>query len=275
MLKLKFKQTGFTLIEIAIVLIVVTILIGYTAALVPVQQEIRQYQTAESEMKSIVNQLVGYAQINGRLPCPDTSGNINGVAAGVIDGREDTDDIVDNVTLAVATDGITDNCKAFFGFVPGRTLGLLGNYDSQGRILDPWGQPYRYAVSDIDTAGTSALIDLVTPNNIRAEGLAAVAPDLILCDGSPTLGNQTSCSAPAATIVDGVAAVVVSTGKDRNDIASNIQVENTDNFHDGTGDKVYIASTRSDANNAEYDDVVVWLSTPRLFSKMIEAGQLP
>jgi hypothetical protein len=73
-----------------------------------------------------------------------------------------------------------------------------------------------------------------------------------------------------------VAAVVISLGKDRGTITSNIQTENIDNFGAGVMvDKVFIFSTRSDANNAEFDDVIKWLSTNQLFSKMIEAGQLP
>ena len=77
-----------------------------------------------------------------------------------------------------------------------------------------------------------------------------------------------------AEVVGNVAAVVISLGKDPAP-ASNIQVENTDDFLDGTNDKVYVFSTRSDVAGAEFDDVVKWLSKNQLFSKMIEAGQLP
>ena len=41
------NQTGFTLIEIAIVLLIVTILLGYTVALFPRQQELKQYRAVE------------------------------------------------------------------------------------------------------------------------------------------------------------------------------------------------------------------------------------
>ncbi len=77
------------------------------------------------------------------------------------------------------------------------------------------------------------------------------------------------------SIVDRVAAVIVSTGKDLGQVASSIQSENSDDLHDGTNDKVYISSTRSDVAGSEYDDLVKWVSTTMLFSKMIEAGQLP
>lgn len=77
-------------------------------------------------------------------------------------------------------------------------------------------------------------------------------------------------------VVGNVAVVIISLGKDFTFAGmSNIQTENVDDFHNGRIDKVYVAAGRSDANNAEYDDVVKWLSTNVLFSKMIEADQLP
>jgi len=80
-------------------------------------------------------------------------------------------------------------------------------------------------------------------------------------------------------VVSKVAAIILSTGKDAgrltNPTISNIQAENLDDLHDGTNDKVYIHSSRSDVGGAEYDDIVKWISPNVLFTKMIEADQLP
>jgi len=72
----KLKNSGFTLIEIAIVLIIVTILLGYTMAMVPVQQDLKQYRQADIEMNRIIESLYAFSQVNGYLPCPawDTTG---------------------------------------------------------------------------------------------------------------------------------------------------------------------------------------------------------
>lgn len=257
-MKTKSSITGFTLIEIAIVLLIVTILLGYTVAMFPVQQELRQYREANSEMNSIITQLVGFAQINGRLPCPDTN-----ALPGTVDGMED-----------ISGNG----CAAYFGYLPSGTLGIDGRYDTTtiGRLLDPWGQPYRYAVSDADFS-TDGDYDFVFQNGIRNEGIANVTADLSICDDSPNAtANQTGCIAAGGNdVVSGVVAVVISTGKDRNQIISNVQSENTDNFDDGTQDKVYVSKARSEASGREYDDVVKWLSLNQLISKMIEADQLP
>jgi prepilin-type N-terminal cleavage/methylation domain-containing protein len=246
-------QRGFTLVEIALVLVIVTILLGYTVAMFPLQQELKQYRHAKVEMDSVIEHLIAFAQINGRLPCPDTAG----------DGLE-------NWVI-----GPPVTCIGYFGLVPARTLGMSGKFDAAGSLLDPWGEGYGYAVSDIDSgAGTDKI--LVTANEIRVQGMAAVQPDLFLCDDSAAPGFDIDCAAAASNLVLGanseIAAVVISMGKD-NDIpaTSNIQAENLDDFNVGTNDKVYILSPRRD----DYDDVVKWISTNLLFSKMIEADQLP
>jgi len=252
---MKFKQAGFTLVEIAIVLLIVTILLGYSVALFPVQQELKQYRQADAEMDSIIEQLIAFAQVNGRLPCPDINN----------DGLEDRDLV-----------GPPVGCLGWFGFIPGRTLGMNGKYDANGTLLDPWGVGYGYAVSASD-AGGNAEVDLVMPNGIRDEGMAIVTPgfDLFLCDDSDTLGNDLDCSpggADSGLVLNLIPAVITSLGKN-NEIpaTSNIQQENQDDFTLGTSDKVYISAPRSDT----YDDIVKWIPANLLFSRMIEAGQLP
>ncbi len=247
------RHKGFTLIEIAIVLLVVTILLGYSVAMFPMQQELKQYRSAEAEMEKIIEHLVAHAQVNGRLPCPDT-------AAGALDGLEDT--------VGAPVTG----CVAYFGFIPGRTLGLEGDYNQNNQLVDPWGAGYGYAVSE--TGGTN---DLVIPNGVRNAGMAAVAPDLYLCTDNTGLTFDLTC----ATAVGGaevlgsnneVAVVLISLGRDNAIPAtSNIQTENIDDFDDGTNDKVYIYSSRRD----DYDDIVKWIPTNLLFSRMIAAEQLP
>jgi prepilin-type N-terminal cleavage/methylation domain-containing protein len=310
---MRSSQTGFTIIEIAIVLLIVAILLGYSVAMFPIQQELKQYRQAEQQMDAIFEHLIGFAQVNGRLPCPDTSGgvgNVPGTVNGVLDGFEDVADNYrnhpdggpgtswaddDNPGDDNIFDGEVDGCLAFSGFLPAGTLGISGDIDSAtGRLLDPWGQPYRYAVSNVNAdANTDSDdgdndigigLDLVTSHGVREEGLSAFSlpsppgtpPDLFICNDSNAAGADLSCAdVSGGDVVTNVAAVIISTGKDRGTVGSNIQTENTDDFQNGTNDKVYIYATRSDVAGSEYDDVVKWISVNVLFSKMIEADQLP
>jgi len=75
------RQNGFTLVEIAIVLLIVSILLGYTVALFPRQQELKQYRDVDRKMDEVIAAIVGFAQVNGRLPCPAIPNS-----AGVEDG---------------------------------------------------------------------------------------------------------------------------------------------------------------------------------------------
>lgn len=239
------QQSGFTLIEISVVLLVVAILIGYTVALVPVQIEVQEYRSAKSEMKQIQQALYAFAQANGRLPCADS------VAAP--DGNEDG--------------GGASNCTTYEGLLPGRTLALNGKYDSNGSFLDPWGQPYLYQVSDDDSDGNGA-DDFVRTDEIQAVGMSVVAPDLNVCEGTTTNAGDNTCNG-TITLAGNVPAVVLSTGKDRAQISSGVQDENLD------GDKVYVMQSRSDVSGSEYDDLLLWLPANMLYSKMIDAERLP
>ena len=154
---------------------------------------------------------------------------------------------------------------------------MNGKFNAAGVMVDPWESGYGYAISEFDAgnAGDNS-VDLVAPNGIRVEGMTNVIPDLYICDDSTVVEDDLDCTEVTGDEVLGsngeVAVVIISLGRDSAiPTTSNIQAENVDNFHDGTLDKVYIFTPRRD----DYDDVVRWISTNTLFSRMIEAKQLP
>ena len=162
-------QSGFTLIEIAIALVIITVLLGYTVAMFPVQQELKQYRQVDREMEEIIDSLIGYAQVNGRLPCADGDG----------DGLEDWP-------------GGTTDCTNVFGNVPARTIAFDGNYNPQGLLIDPWGSSYRYQVTDVDSGvPVDNVGDFTISNGIRTAGIAnltapsVTVPDLQVCNVQP------------------------------------------------------------------------------------------
>jgi prepilin-type N-terminal cleavage/methylation domain-containing protein len=64
---------GFTLTEMAVVLVIVALLIGGMIMPMSAQQDIRYVNETQATLKNIEEALLGYAAVNGRLPRPATS----------------------------------------------------------------------------------------------------------------------------------------------------------------------------------------------------------
>lgn len=124
------QAAGFTLIELAVALVVIALLLG--TLLSPLTAQVQQSRISETQkiLDQINDALIGFAisQTPPRLPCPDTTG-----------------------------DGIEDVCPNAFatqstgGNLPWVTLGVPAT--------DPWGQRYQYRVNN--QIGTSI------PNNFQ------------------------------------------------------------------------------------------------------------
>mgnify|MGYP003385548630 CR=1 FL=1 len=122
------KWQGFTLVEMAIVLLVFGLVIGGLMGPLQTQLESLDRKETVKEIALIKEALIGFALINGRIPCPDTG----------TDGMEDMS---------------SGNCTHAEGTVPWVTLGV-------GR-LDGWKRPFTYRVDTTfaDTADGSGCAD--------------------------------------------------------------------------------------------------------------------
>jgi len=284
------RQTGFTLIEIAIVLLIVTILLGYTVALFPKQQELKQYRAAEQEMDNVIAAVIGFAQVNGRLPCPAIP------------------------NIAVDNGGGVSNCVNYGGFVPVNPIGITGRLNADSLLLDPWGNPYRYYVSNSDVGGVGGTVgraDFVWAGEMQAVGLVDANADgyididgnYLICDDNGTTTNNQCTGANEVfgdyeagppVVYGGAPFVVVSHGKNWSETAVGDELENMGatlsnalptvmaNGPTGLpyllknvagGETTFVRRTSGFAD--DFDDIVKWVSPNILFSKMIEAGQLP
>ena len=61
---------GFTLIEMAIVLMIVGLLLGGMLVPLSAQMDQRNISDTQKSLSEIKEALIGYAMANGRLPCP-------------------------------------------------------------------------------------------------------------------------------------------------------------------------------------------------------------
>src|SRR5689334_24021233 len=69
------RDHGFTLIEVAVVVFIITLLLG--SLLVPLTTQVDQRKIADTRkvMSDAHEALIGFALSNGRLACPDNDGD--------------------------------------------------------------------------------------------------------------------------------------------------------------------------------------------------------
>ena len=109
-------RNGFTLVELAIVLLIVTVLIGSAITAFRVQITYTKTSQAREQIREAREAVINFAIAKGRLPCPSPYPD-----------------------LAPPSDGMEGNCHLPKGLLPWKDLGLPSK--------DPWGQTLRYGAS--------------------------------------------------------------------------------------------------------------------------------
>lgn len=163
-LPMKPATRGFTLIEVAVVILVITLLIG--SLLVPLTAQVEQRKVAETQksLDEIREALIGYAMVNGRLPRPATSPT-NGAENGALCASE-------------------ADCT---GFLPWVALGTAGT--------DAWGRLFRYSVTP---AYANAVFSMTTPATKNVTNFASQVPAVVISSGA----NRPQFDETGAAIAD-------------------------------------------------------------------------
>ncbi|MBI2293578.1 MAG: prepilin-type N-terminal cleavage/methylation domain-containing protein [Betaproteobacteria bacterium] len=259
------RARGFTLIELAIALFIITLVLG--ALLVPLTTQIAQRRISDTQktLDDIKEALLGFAVSNTRLPCP-ASATSNGVESFCTSATPSA------CGAELLTPQAHGRCFVQYpsttnGFVPGITLGLAAT-DAQGYAIDAWGTRIRYAV----TASASANVSIFTSTGgMRTTTLTALAPDLVVCASSSVV-TATTCGT-AQILTTSAPVVIFSLGLN----ATTGGGTSADEAANLNGDQVFVSRVRSDPGSAggEFDDIVTWLSENVLYNRMVAAGQLP
>jgi prepilin-type N-terminal cleavage/methylation domain-containing protein len=236
------KNRGFTLIEMAIVLIILTLVIG--SALVPLGAQIEQRQRAETQksLDEAKEALIGYALTNNKLPCP-ASATSNG-----LEQREPS---------GICTGSATSTTSVISGYLPWSTLGL--------NRQDAWGNLIRYAASKSFT-DTPILLTAVPSITIRSRDLNGTAFDL--SSGIPAAVFSNGKNGYGALSADGITQPGVPGNNP--DEKRNI-TPNSASYYSRTPAPAGTSTTLG----GEFDDMVVWISPNILFNRMVAAGKLP
>ncbi len=162
-------QAGFSLFELALVLIVFGLLAGGMLSNLSGQRRYGEEQRAQGQLELSQEALYGFAISHGRLPCPA------------------------NPTLdSAASDAGNEDCSREYGVLPWRTLGL--------GETDPWGQRLSYYVRQTFTtppasgARAGFSLDSIGNANIRPAAnagnkLADALPAVLVSHGRNGFGG--------------------------------------------------------------------------------------
>ena len=182
-----FSSNGFSLVEMAVVLVILAILMGGLLVPLSAQKDVKNYSEARIYLEQIRDALYGYAIINGKLPCPTTT------AAPTDTINYGHGDSACPLTVLVG------------GVLPWKDLGIT-EVDSWGMqrslTTDPW---IGYWVYRVDPAFTTTFSLTTVASNI----------DIHKSDGT----SLTTASERAV-------AVICTTGKDRVANGQNATFEN-------------------------------------------------
>lgn len=292
------RQHGFSLIELAIVLVIITILIGGLAMPLSAQIQARRIAETRADMQAIHDALIGYAMSNYVAISPpackcsyDSSGAYQSstcAETGLCPASTSTSPTGISFSPSrhylpcpdTANDGIegprnstTGNCEQTRGGLPWITLGVKGQ--------DAWGNRYTYAITPkfgnnkIGFTSMSPAPPATPPTNPSAGNLN-IYPD-------------NTCGTPSAA--KDVPVIVVSHGpngrgaRNVNFISgtptpappSDTSKDELQNLNRGVSllpcgnDTQFVSANPSDA----FDDLLMWVSSNELFNRVCQSGGCP
>ena len=231
------SQSGFTLVELAIVLIIVGLLVSSLIPPLSSRIDQRNYNETRQQLSEIREALIGFAVANGRLPRPATSIN---------DGLENP-----------AACGTEADCT---GFLPWNTLGM--------KKTDAWNKMIRYSVTR-EYANNAFTLATLGSKKIQTRDGNGTASYIV---GAAGACNVSSC-APAVIFSFGKNNWGVTP---EGALIADGSATNADEDANAAATTVFFARDPSDVpNGGEFDDLVVWLPPYVLFNRMIAAGKLP
>ena len=262
---------GFSLLEVAIVLVIVTILL--TAVSVPIASQVQARRMEETRrmLEEAKEALLGFAMANGRFPCPAFANATTNSA-----GRESfctaaTGGCAGSENLTPQAHG---NCSNFYdGFLPASTLGL-SPLDDQGFLQDSWAtrsNRIRYVVftgtvgpgtnpfTSTSAMQAATITNLGDPAQtylyVCASGTGVAATN---CGGT---ANELTTKAPILLMSLGANAPTGGTGTDES--------KNVDN------NIVFVSHAPVTGGANTFDHITTWIPATIIIKKMLDAGKLP
>jgi len=279
------REGGFTLAELAIAFFIIGLLLASAFMPLSTQIEVRNIADTRRTMEQIKEALIGFAQANGRLPCPANPA----LAAG-------------NATAGMEL-YTSPSCTQLIGVVPWATLGVPET--------DAWGRRFTYRVASVfSDAVAQSTWNTATPAS-QTGVLDCTAPvptpsasSFALCSLGEiaVLTRSESDHAVVTPLGSGLAAILASHGKNGNGAYQTTGIPlaaagaSTDELANSSGTTQLIpasgflsfifysrnatpsstgCSDTAGTAFCEFDDIVTMISANTLVSRMVSAGRLP
>lgn len=244
---------GFTLVELAVTLLILTVLAAMLLVPLSGREELRKRKASEATLADIREALIGFAIIHKRLPCPTRENNPGAPAYGLEE-------------LPPCTD-------ATEGYLPWRTLGVPP-FDAWGaprtNTGDPWTGHWRYRVD----RGFSQDADISCPSPLWpiSPSTRFETPITIVDSAGNSLTSASSNSVPNPG------------GKcpgefteDRRLPAALVYSAGANGIPDGENGSYESSGTiryQQDVPGVAFDDILIWIGKPLLIARMAAAGSL-
>jgi len=240
-------QRGFTLIELAIVLVIIGVLVGSFLGTLGARIDTTKRAETQEDLEVIKTALLGYAFSSAPggpyLPCPCTT---------------DCDIDTANPQAGLENRNAGGTCANDRGNLPWGTLGL--------RPSDAWSSLYEYWVD----------------SKVAADGGAFNLNE----SGSGKIRTRSPDGTVTPLLADNVVAVVFTHGKNAYGSLSvdgvprpAIPAGNVDEAENNDADSEFVSRTPTPAGattpGGEFDDIVFWISAYELKARLVEIKLLP
>lgn len=251
------KDKGFTLLELAMVLFIITLVLGGVLTPLSTRMEVEERKKTMEQVKDIKSSLVGYALVNGHLPCPDCPSAGASPGCGVMnvadssyinDGREDG--LYNSANSATVDRSINafENCAIREGNLPWATLGV--------DQFDAWENRFVYRVTEEFADDIDGTTGCTTPT----DGMSFCINSTGNIDIDDDAGNS---------VAENVPAIVISYGSNDGQRGAS-ETANQD------GNITFIQKDYTTGNTGDdFDDLLMWISTSTLIYRMVQAERLP
>jgi type II secretory pathway pseudopilin PulG len=252
------RSAAFTLIELAVALLVITVLVSGLALPMAAQLDMRRHDELRRQLEDAREALLGFAATHARLPCP---------ASQASRGEE---------SFAAGGDATNGNCSNFYdGVLPAAALGLAP-LDPQGFLRDPWlteRNRLRYAVFGGGAAVNGIANPLTRANGMQAATLAGLADasHFIFICSTGSAASASGCGPAANQLTRRAAFVLLSLGPNANDVPAAAG----DEARNIAGIPAFVHHEPVAGGNAAYDDVVQWVPVHLVVHRLLAAGRLP